>query len=133
MASTLGGHTQSNIDLLKVFNFFQETMRTLSNYKEQLQTHLGINLTHQEMKIFKRINLLSTRINWFSFYTYQLLPHFKDENYVTINRPNEQAPFNIKNFKKMDSKETHHTLSTHLGLVENDVNALTKQPTKNKI
>ena len=49
VASTSGGHTQTNIDLLKVLNFVQETMQTLSNYSEQLQTHLDINLTHQEM------------------------------------------------------------------------------------
>ena len=41
----LRGHTQSNIDLLKVLNFVQETMQTLSVYKEQLQRHLDINLT----------------------------------------------------------------------------------------
>ena len=49
VASASGGHTQTNIDLLKVLNFVQETMQTLSNYSEQLQTHLDINLTHQEM------------------------------------------------------------------------------------
>ena len=49
VASTSGGHTQTNIDLLKVLNFVQETMQTLSNDSEQLQTHLDINLTHQDM------------------------------------------------------------------------------------
>ena len=49
MASTSGGHTQTNIDLLKVLNFVQETMETLSNYCKQLQTHLDKNLTRQEM------------------------------------------------------------------------------------
>ena len=49
VASASGGHTQTNIDMLKVLNFVQETMQTLSNYNEQLQTHLDINLTHQEM------------------------------------------------------------------------------------
>ena len=49
VASASGSHTQTNIDLLKVLNFIQETMQTLSNYSEQLQTHLDINLTHQEM------------------------------------------------------------------------------------
>ena len=43
------GHTQTNIDLLKVLNFVQKTIQRLSNYSEQLQTHLDINLTHQEM------------------------------------------------------------------------------------
>ena len=49
VASTSGGHTQTNIDLLKVLNFVQETIQALSNHTEQLQTHLDINLTHQEM------------------------------------------------------------------------------------
>ena len=49
VASTSGGHTQTNIDLLKVLNFVQETIQALSNHSEQLQTHLDINLTHQEM------------------------------------------------------------------------------------
>ena len=49
VASASGGHMQTNIDLLKVLNFVQETMQTLSNYSEQLQTHLDINLTHQKM------------------------------------------------------------------------------------
>ena len=40
---------QTTIDLLKVLNFAQETMQTLSNYSEQLQTHLDIKLTHREM------------------------------------------------------------------------------------
>ena len=30
----------------------------------------------------------------------------------------------------MDPKETHHTVSTYIDLVENDINALMKQPTK---
>ena len=49
VASASGSHTQNNIDMLKVLNFVQETTQTLSNYNEQLKTHLDINLTHQEM------------------------------------------------------------------------------------
>ena len=49
VASASGGHMQTNIDLLKVLNFVQKTMQTLSNYSEKLQTHLDINLTHQKM------------------------------------------------------------------------------------
>ena len=30
----------------------------------------------------------------------------------------------------MDPKETHHTVSTYIDLVENDINALMKEPTK---
>ena len=45
VASTSGGHAQTNIDLLKVLNFVQETIQTLSNYSKQLQMYLDINLT----------------------------------------------------------------------------------------
>ena len=40
VASASGGHTQTSIDLLKVLNLVQETMQTLSNCSERLQTHL---------------------------------------------------------------------------------------------
>ena len=46
VVSTSGRHIQTNIDLLKVLNFVRETMQKLSNYSQQLQTHLDINLTH---------------------------------------------------------------------------------------
>ena len=49
VASASGGHTQTNIDLLKVLNFVQETKQTLSNYREKLQANLDINLIYQEM------------------------------------------------------------------------------------
>ena len=47
VVSPSGGHTQRNIDPLKVLNLVQKAMQILSNYREQLQTHLDINLTHQ--------------------------------------------------------------------------------------
>ena len=40
VAFASGGHTQTSIDLLKVLNLVQETMQTLSNCSERLQTHL---------------------------------------------------------------------------------------------
>ena len=49
VASASGGRTQTNTDLLKVLNFVQQTMQTLSNYSTQVQNHLDINLTHQEL------------------------------------------------------------------------------------
>ena len=49
VASASGGLTQTNIDLLNVLNSVQETMKTVSNYSEQLQTLLDINLIHQDM------------------------------------------------------------------------------------
>ena len=49
VVSTSRGHTQTNINLLKEFNFVQETMQTFSNYSEKLQTHLHINLSHLKM------------------------------------------------------------------------------------
>ena len=48
VAPALGGHTQTNIDLLKALNFIQETMQALSKYSQQLQTHLDINLTFRK-------------------------------------------------------------------------------------
>ena len=39
--------------------------------------------------------------------------HFKDETCVTtVNRPNEQVPFKIKNKEEWIPKETHHTVIT---------------------
>ena len=49
VVSTSGGHAKNNINLLKVLNFVDKAMQTLSNYSEELQTHLDVNLTHQEM------------------------------------------------------------------------------------
>ena len=49
VVSTLGGHAKNNINLLKVLNFVDKAMQTLSNYSEELQTHLDVNLTHQDM------------------------------------------------------------------------------------
>ena len=49
VVSTSRGHTQTNINLLKEFNFVQETMQTFSSYSEKLQTHLHINLSHLKM------------------------------------------------------------------------------------
>ena len=56
---------------------------------------------------------------------------FKDETCVaTVNQPNEQVPFKIKNKKKWTPKETHHTVSTYTDLGKNDINALMKKTTK---
>ena len=63
VASASGGHTQTNIDLLKVLNFVQETKQTLSNYSKQVQIHLDINLTHQEMS-FDTCKLLNKNLNF---------------------------------------------------------------------
>ena len=38
--------------------------------------------------------------------------------------------FKIKNKETWTPKETHHTVSTYIDLVENDINTLMKQPTK---
>ena len=46
VVSTTEGHTQINVDLLNVLSFIEETIQTLSNYSEQLQAHLDINLMH---------------------------------------------------------------------------------------
>ena len=60
-----------------------------------------------------------------------LRAHFKDETCIaTVNQPNEQVPFKIKNKEKWTPKEKHDTVSTYIDLVENDINALMKEPTK---
>ena len=61
----------------------------------------------------------------------KLRAHFKDETCITtINQAKEQVPFKSKNKEKWTPKETHHTVSTYIELVENDINTLMKQPTK---
>ena len=55
----------------------------------------------------------------------------KDETCIaTVNQPNEQVPFKIKNKAKWIPKEMHHTVSTYTDLVDNDINTLMKQPSK---
>ena len=64
----------------------------------------------------------------------KLRAHLKDETCITtINQPNEQVTFKMKNKEKWTPKEAHHTVSTCIDLVENDINALMKQPTKSKV
>ena len=64
VVSASGGHTETNIDLLKVLNFVQETMQTLSNYSEQLQTHLDINLTRNVVNLSKYLNLSKSNLTY---------------------------------------------------------------------
>ena len=55
----------------------------------------------------------------------------KDESCIaTVNQPNEQVPFKIKNKAKWIPKEMHHMVSTYTDLVDNDINTLMKQPSK---
>ena len=42
------GDQQENVQLITVINFIEQTMKTLSNYGEQLKTQLDFNLTQQE-------------------------------------------------------------------------------------
>ena len=47
--------------------------------------------------------------------------HFKDENRITtINQPNQQVPFKIKNKEEWTPREAQSTVSTYIDLVEND-------------
>ena len=50
-ASVSHGGQQENVDLITVINFIQQTMKTLSNYGEQLKTQLDFNLTQQDKKL----------------------------------------------------------------------------------
>ena len=75
-------------------------------------------------------NQLSSDLQNF-FRLIKLRAHFKDETCITtINQPNEQVPFKIKNKEIWTPKETHHTMSTYIDLVENYINVFMKQPTK---
>ena len=47
VASGMNRGQLENIELLKVISFVEETMKTLSNYGEQLKIQLDFNLTQQ--------------------------------------------------------------------------------------
>ena len=53
-ASALNRSQQENIDLFAVINSLEQTMQTLSNYREQLKTQLDFNLTQQD--VYKLLN-----------------------------------------------------------------------------
>ena len=46
MASTPGGQTTNNTEIINALTFIQQTMETLSAYNEQLKAELDINPTH---------------------------------------------------------------------------------------
>ena len=48
MAPVSHGGQQEYVDLITVINFIEQTMKTLSNYLEQLKTQLDFNLTQQD-------------------------------------------------------------------------------------
>ena len=89
----------------------------------------------------KNLNFISTskgcNKNQFSsdlqnlFRLIKLRALLKDETCIaTVNQPNEQVPFKIKNKAKWIPKEMHHMVSTYTDLVDNDINTLMKQPSK---
>ena len=47
-ASTPGGQTTNNTEIINALTFIQQTMETLSVYNEQLKAKLDINLTDQD-------------------------------------------------------------------------------------
>ena len=49
VASGMNRGQLENIELLKVISFVEETMKTLSNYGEQLKIQLDFNLTQQRV------------------------------------------------------------------------------------
>ena len=98
----------------------------LSKQSFSFGTYKLLNKNFNFIPISKRYNKnqLSSDLQNF-FRLIELRAHFKDETCITtINHPNEQVPFKIKNKEKWTSKETHHTVSTYINLVENDINAL---------
>ena len=48
-ASATNRGQQENIDLFKVMNFVEESMKNLSNHEEQLKIKMDFNLTQQGM------------------------------------------------------------------------------------
>ena len=66
------------------------------------------------------------------FLLIKLKAHVNDETCISvINQSKEKVSFKIKNKEKWSPKETHHTISAYLDLVENSINAMMKQATKN--
>ena len=47
-ASLSQGGQQEYVELITVISFIEQTMKTLSNYLEQLKTQLDFNLTQQD-------------------------------------------------------------------------------------
>ena len=104
----------------------------LSKHSFSFDTYKLLNKNLNFIPTSKRYNKnqLSSDLQNF-FRLIKLRAHFKDETCIaTVNQPNEQVPFKIKNKEKWTPKETHHTVSTYIDLVENDINALMKEPTK---
>ena len=80
-------------------------------------------------KRYKKNKLSSDLQNFFQLF--KLRAPFKDKICITtINEPNEQVTFKIKNKDKWNPKETYHTVRTYTDIVENDINALMKQPAR---
>ena len=106
-------------------------MVNLSKHSLSFHVYKLVNKNLNFISTLKRYNknqLPSDTQNFFC--PIKLQAHFKDETCIaTVNRPNEQAPFKIKRKEQMDPRETHQTVRTYF-LVENDIKALMKQPTK---
>ena len=138
-ASATGGHTQTNIDLIKVLNFVKYKSDPSGNVVNS--SKLSYSFDTYKL-LYKNLNFILTSKRYNKnqlssdlqnlFWLIKLRAHFKDETcIVTVNQPNEQVPFKIKTKEKWTPKETHHTISTYIDLVENDINALMKEATKN--
>lgn len=48
-ASVLNSGQQENVNFFTVINFVEQTIKTLTNYREHLKTQLDFNLTQQDM------------------------------------------------------------------------------------
>ena len=107
-------------------------MVNLSKHSLSFHVYKLVNKNPNFISTTKRYNknqLPSDTQNFFC--PIKLQAHFKDETCIaTVNQPNEQVPFKIKNKEKWTPKETHHTVSAYIYLMENDISALIKQPTK---
>ena len=64
VASTSGGHTQTNIDLLKVLNFIQETMQTLRHIQLSIDPSGNVVNLSKHLFSFDMHKLLNKNFNF---------------------------------------------------------------------
>ena len=120
----------------------QGSITNALRYKSDQSANV-VNLSKHQFS-FNRYKLLNRNLNFIAtskrynknqlqnfVWLIKLRAHFNDVTCITtMNQPNQQEPFKIKNKEKWTPKETYHTVSTFMDLAENHINALMKQPTK---
>ena len=113
VASATGGHTQTNIDLIKVLNFVKYKSDPSGNVVNS--SKLSYSFDTYKL-LYKNLNFILTSKRYNKnqlssdlqnlFWLIKLRAHFKDETcIVTVNQPNEKVPFKIKNKEKWTQKK----------------------------